>query len=78
VDVIVIPQEALVRTENGYVVYLVDRVDREFRAVSRPVKLGPSQENRVLIESGLNAGDQLIVVGQTLVSNGDIVNIVGD
>ncbi|MDE0806243.1 MAG: efflux RND transporter periplasmic adaptor subunit [Longimicrobiales bacterium] len=78
VDVIVIPQEALVRTENGYVVYLVDRVDREFRAVSRPVKLGPSQENRVVIESGLNAGEQLIVVGQTLVSNGDIVNIVGN
>ena len=78
VDVIVIPQEALVRTENGYVVYLVDQVDRDFRAISRPVKLGPSQENRVVIESGLNAGEQLIVVGQTLVSNGDIVNIVGN
>ncbi len=77
-DVIVIPQEALVRTESGFVVYLVDDVGSDSRAMSRAVEVGPSQQNRVLIESGLSAGDQLIVMGQTLVANGDIVNIVGN
>ena len=78
VDVIVIPQEALVRTENGFVVYLVDDMGSDFRAISQAVQVGPSQKNKVLIQSGLSAGDQLIVMGQTLVANGDIVNIVED
>ena len=77
-NVIVIPQEALVRTEDGYVVYLADGSDGNFRAVSRLVEVGPSQGNQVLIERGLEVGDELIVMGQTLISNGDLVNIVGD
>lgn len=32
----------------------------------------------MLIEKGLEVGDELIVMGQTLISNGDLVNIVGD
>jgi len=77
-DAIVIPQEALLRTENGYVVYLVDGSNGNTQAISRLVEVGPSQGNQVLIEHGLNAGNELIVMGQTLISNGDVVNIVGD
>ena len=77
-NVIVIPQEALVRTEDGYVVYLADGSDGNFRAVSKFVEVGPSQGNQVLIEKGLEVGDELIVMGQTLISNGDLVNIVGE
>ncbi len=72
-DVIVVPQAALVRKEEGYVVYLA--VGETARA--RPVVLGPSQQNRVVIREGLAPGDRLIVVGQQTVADGDRIRIVG-
>ncbi len=72
-DAIVVPQDALVRVEDGYVVFVAeDGVARE-----REVVVGPSQNNRVVVESGLEAGDRLIVVGQRSVAEGDRLNVVG-
>jgi membrane-associated protease RseP (regulator of RpoE activity) len=41
------------------------------------VEVGASQKNVVMIESGLEPGDQLVVVGQKQIAAGDRVNIVG-
>ena len=72
-DAIVVPQDALVRVEDGYVVFVAeDGVARE-----REVVVGPSQNNRVVVESGLEAGDRLIVVGHRSVAEGDRLNVVG-
>jgi hypothetical protein len=43
----------------------------------RTVVLGPRRRNLVVIESGLAAGERLIVVGQKSVENGDHIRIVG-
>jgi len=43
----------------------------------RPLVLGPAQRNRVVVESGLEPGDRLIVVGQQRVAHGDRVRVVG-
>lgn len=75
--VFVIPQEALVRVEDGYVVFLVDNQAGVDVVRSQPVEVGPSQENEVAILSGLEAGDRLIVVGQQTVAAGDRVNVAG-
>ena len=73
-DAIVVPQAALIRKEDGYVVYLADGET----ARAREVILGPSQQNRVVIREGVSPGDQLIVVGQHTVADGDRIRIVGE
>jgi membrane fusion protein (multidrug efflux system) len=74
---IVVPQEALVRVEDGYVVFVVEGNGDDGVVLSRAVEIGSSQRNTVVIESGLSAGEQLIVVGQQQVTAGDRVNVVG-
>jgi membrane fusion protein (multidrug efflux system) len=74
-EAIVVPQEALVRVEEGFVVFVATSEGGSERASVRPVVLGASQRNEVVIEEGLVAGDRLIVVGQTSVANGDRVQI---
>jgi multidrug efflux pump subunit AcrA (membrane-fusion protein) len=73
---VVVPRDALVRVEDGYAVFVA--VDREGATVAeaRPVRLGPSQRDMVVVESGLRPGDRLIVVGQKTVADGDRVNVV--
>ena len=76
-DAIVIPQEALVRVEDGYIVFVVEGNGAAAVVLSRAVEIGSSQRNTVVIESGLSAGEELIVVGQQQVTAGDRVNVVG-
>lgn len=76
-DAVVVPQETLVRVEEGYVAFVVEGSGVEAVVVSRSVTIGPSQRNGVVIESGLEPGDRLIVVGQQQVAAGDHVNVVG-
>ena len=76
-EAVVVPQDALVRVEEGYVVFVVwDSSDGPVVQV-RPVELGPARRNLVVVESGIDAGDRLVVVGQKSVADGDRVNVVG-
>ncbi len=75
-DVVVVPQEALVRVEDGFVAFVAATANGEDIAEVRPLVLGPSQRNRVVIEEGLEPGDRLIVVGQGQVANGDRIQVV--
>lgn len=75
-DALVVPQEALVRVEDGYVVFIVEGEGKDAVAVVRPVVVGPRQRNLVVIEEGLNRGERLIVVGQQRVADSDRVNVV--
>ncbi len=76
-DAVVIPQEALVRVEDGYVVFVAEGEGDSAVVVSREVELGASERNEVVIEAGLTPGERLIVVGQQQVTAGDRVNVVG-
>jgi hypothetical protein len=38
--------------------------------------LGPTRNNLVVIEEGIEAGELLVVVGQKSVADGDRVNVV--
>jgi RND family efflux transporter MFP subunit len=77
-EAIVIPQEALVRTEGGYIVFVVEEDGEGALVRARQVEVGPGQNNAVLIPSGLEAGERLVVVGQQSVASGDRVNIVAE
>jgi RND family efflux transporter MFP subunit len=75
-DVVVIPQSAIMRTENGYEVYVVAERDGQLVAETRPVRLGPSYANRTVIADGLEEGDRLVVRGHQLLEAGDRVRIM--
>lgn len=75
-DALVIPQNALVRVEEGFVLFVAGVEDGEAVAQVRPVRLGPAQRNLVVVEEGLTAGDRLIVLGQNQVANGDRIQVV--
>ena len=75
-DALIVPQEAVVRSEDGYQVFVV--VSEEGREVSRvrDVILGPARDDRVVIAEGLAAGDRVVTVGQLKLGNGDLVSVV--
>ncbi len=75
-EAMVVPQEALMRIEEGFIVFVVENEGGVDLVRSQQVELGPSQRNEVVIRSGIKAGDRLIVVGQQSVAAGDLVNVV--
>lgn len=75
-DAIVVPQDALVRVERGYVAFVVTEREGAEVAEVRRLELGPTRRNQVVVETGLESGDRLIVVGQKSVADGDRVNVV--
>lgn len=76
-EAIVVPQDALVRVEDGYVVFVVTESGEGEVARARPVELGPRQRDQVVIGGGLEAGERIVVVGQKSVADGDRVRVVG-
>lgn len=77
-EAIVVPQDALVRVENGYVAYVVAERGGTTVAEVRPVTLGPARRNQVVVTEGVADGERLIVVGQKSVEDGDRVRIVSE
>lgn len=76
VDVVVVPQDLVVRTETGYQVYLVETVDGDMVARARDVTLGRAYANRVVVTEGLAEGDALITLGHRLVDDMSQVRLV--
>ena len=67
---LVIPRSAVLRDETGPNVYVADRSDTTVVARNRSLTLGPATGGRVVADSGLAAGDEVIIVGQNNVSPG--------
>ncbi|MDH5225580.1 MAG: efflux RND transporter periplasmic adaptor subunit [Actinomycetota bacterium] len=75
-DVVVVPQQVVLRTEDGFEVFVV--ADEGGRPVARrrPVTVGASAGNHVVITDGLEPGDLLVTIGQQIVDDGSRVRIV--
>jgi RND family efflux transporter MFP subunit len=76
--VVVVPRQALIRTEAGYAAFVVVGTGDEATASARQVTQGPSASDRVVITEGLSPGDRVVIVGQNQVADGDRVRIVGE
>lgn len=74
-DAILVPRDAVLRGEAGYIVYVVEGADGAAVARARVVRTGPGGAGRVVIEEGLSPGDRVIVVGQQQVAAGDHVRV---
>jgi membrane fusion protein (multidrug efflux system) len=71
-DAILIPLLAIIPTENGNAVYVVNSKE----AQRREVKIGAIKGDRVHVMQGLEPGDELIIEGHRFVAPGQKVNIV--
>jgi len=67
---LVIPRSAVLRDETGTHVYVADRSDSTIVARNRDLVLGPTTGGRVVADSGLAVGDEVVIVGQNSVSPG--------
>ena len=76
-EAMVVPQEALVRVEDGYVVFVVENEGGADVVRSRAGGAGPGPGERGRGPFGPRPGDRLIVVGQQTVAAGDRVTVVG-
>lgn len=73
-EAIVIPQDAVIDTDQGRIVFLADRNV----ARSVPVALGSTSGDQVLVTNGLATGDTLIVVGHRNLVNGESIQVRND
>jgi membrane fusion protein (multidrug efflux system) len=72
---LVLPRTAVLRDEAGTHVYVVDRSDTTAVARNRDVVLSPGTGGRVVADSGLAAGEEVIIVGQNNVAPGTPLEI---
>jgi membrane fusion protein, multidrug efflux system len=77
-DALLVPREAVLRAENGFIVYVVVEQADQLVAEARYVQTGTTAAGRVVIESGLQPGERVIVVGQQQVAGGDLLRIVNE
>ncbi|MFQ5702395.1 MAG: efflux RND transporter periplasmic adaptor subunit [Gemmatimonadales bacterium] len=75
-DVIIVPQQVVLRSATGYKVFVVAEREGYQVARAKEVKLGPSSGNNVVISDGLDVGDLLITLGQQLVDDNSRIRLV--
>lgn len=76
---VAIPLAAVVRasqTPDGYGVFVVESSEGRDVARARPVTLGPAVGNAVAVTEGVRAGERVVVMGATLVADGEPVRII--
>ncbi len=76
----VLPLSAIVRSKSnqeGYSVFVVDeQAGGKGVTHSRSVTLGGALNDSIIVNSGVKAGDRIVVTGATLISDGETVQIV--
>jgi membrane fusion protein (multidrug efflux system) len=73
-DAIVVPLEIIQEEVSGRkYVYIAGKNDGKDVALKNYVSIGEGYEGNIIIEEGLNAGDQIIIDGARSVANGDLI-----
>jgi len=75
-SVVVVPLAAIVRSETGTGVFVVDSTGEGPMARFRSVRLGPSADGLVVVNEGLKAGESVVVLGQNNLADGDLLEIL--
>lgn len=75
-EVLVVPRAAVLRDEGGTGVFVVIHQDGASLASRLPVTLGPAYAGSTIVEDGLEPGAEVIVLGQTTVTEGDPIEVV--
>lgn len=78
-DAVAVPLAAIVRSSghaDGYSVFVVTGTNQDANVSSRPVTLGGIDGNLVAITSGLEPGERVVVLGATLLKDGETVWVI--
>lgn len=75
-DVLVVPQTAVLLDEAGYGVFVVGTQDGARVANRRNVDTGASYGGYVVITNGIEAGEEVVILGQQNLTEGDVVEVV--
>ncbi len=77
-NAIVVPNAAIVTRDGKPYVFLVrdKKNDNKANVQLQPIVLGISVDNRTEVQKGLEAGDEIIVKGQSLLNDGAKVNVI--
>lgn len=70
-DVILIPRKSIVTLDNMETVFIV----QNGKAFGKAVKTGAESDGQVIIDTGLQIGDTLVILGQDYLENNSTVNI---
>jgi multidrug efflux system membrane fusion protein len=73
-DAVLIPTGAIQTGQQGPFVWVIDK---DSKAEMRMLTTGQEQGDMTVIESGLSAGERIVLTGQLLVMPGGKVNVVG-
>jgi multidrug efflux pump subunit AcrA (membrane-fusion protein) len=73
---LVVPRSAIIRDENGNSVFVANRTDSIPTAERHRLTLGPNYAGKAVVEEGLQAGDEVVVLGQNNLTEGDPLNVV--
>jgi membrane fusion protein (multidrug efflux system) len=74
--VLAVPLAAIVRDERGASVYVAVPAEGDtYLAERRAITTGSSSDGQVVVTDGLEAGDRVVVAGQTQIADGDRLRI---
>jgi len=73
---LVVPREAILRDEREQSIMVLEPLDSLGFVRRRTIRAGASSEQGVVIEAGLRAGEQVVILGQTEVVGQDTVRVV--
>ena len=71
----VVPEEVVVKTDLGYVVFVAVKKGNGMIAEMREVEILSRSNNRVALAGKLNEGEQLITVGYQTLVNGEKIDV---
>lgn len=74
-DALVIPITSVIRDEQGTSVFVVVRRDGVPVAQQRAIELSVASGGEVVVSGGLEPGDEVVVLGQTDLTRGDVVQV---
>lgn len=72
-DAVVVPLSAVVPRKGDHIVFVVESVDGDLRAASRVIRMDRILGDRVLVSSGIEVGDRLVLEGQRTLQDGQQV-----
>ncbi|MFZ6750739.1 efflux RND transporter periplasmic adaptor subunit [Undibacterium sp. Ren11W] len=70
-NALVVPERAIMQSQADHILFTVDK---ENKVVPKPVKLGSIVDGKVIIESGVQAGEKVIIDGQMKAPPGSTVS----
>ncbi|MGH9773644.1 MAG: efflux RND transporter periplasmic adaptor subunit [Candidatus Acidiferrales bacterium] len=76
---IVVPLSAVVRSSkrtDGFAVFVVDDTGGKSIARERVVEIGDTLGNMITVTKGLQVGERVVVVGGTLIKDGDAIQVM--